>query len=97
MKQGSSLHRYASEAIGAFVLIAFVSFVLAMFQGTRIKEWFNPGLDVRIVLPEEGLFGLFEGHRPRYRNIQAHFHGGLGHLHVAREAVHYALAYARVS
>ena len=61
MNEGSTLHRYASEAVGAFVLLAFVLFVTALYQGGRINEWLDPGLEVKILLPRTGLGGLSEG------------------------------------
>jgi phospholipid/cholesterol/gamma-HCH transport system substrate-binding protein len=43
------------------VLVALIVFVLAMFVGGRVNEWMNPGLNVRVVMPAEGLFGLSVG------------------------------------
>ena len=57
----STLHRYASEMVGALVLVAVIVFVLALFVGGRIDEWLNPGLNVRVIMPSEGLYGLSEG------------------------------------
>jgi phospholipid/cholesterol/gamma-HCH transport system substrate-binding protein len=61
MAENSTLHRYASELVGTFVLVAVIVFVLALFAGGRVNEWLNPGLNVRIVMPAAGLFGLSEG------------------------------------
>jgi phospholipid/cholesterol/gamma-HCH transport system substrate-binding protein len=61
MAENSTLHRYASEIVGTLVLVAVIVFVLALFVGGRIEEWLNPGLNVRIVMPSEGLYGLSEG------------------------------------
>ena len=36
-------------------------FVLALVQAGRIREWFDPGATIRVILPAEGLFGLTEG------------------------------------
>jgi len=61
MSGSASLHRYASELVGSFVLVALIVFVLALFVGGRVNEWMNPGLSVRVIMPAEGLFGLSEG------------------------------------
>lgn len=57
----STLHRYASEIVGTFVLVALVIFILALFVGGRVDQWLNPGLDIRVVMPSQGLFGLSRG------------------------------------
>ena len=61
MAENSTLHRYASELVGTLVLVAVIVFVLALFVGGRVHEWLNPGLNVRVVMPAAGLFGLSEG------------------------------------
>lgn len=61
MAANSTLHRYASEIVGTFVLVALILFVLALFVGGRVNEWLNPGLNIRVVMPSEGLFGLSRG------------------------------------
>jgi len=61
MAGNSTLHRYASELVGTLILVALIVFVLALFVGGRVNEWLNPGLNVRIVMPAQGLFGLSEG------------------------------------
>ena len=57
----STLHRYASEIVGTFVLVALIIFILALFVGGRVDQWLNPGLDIRVVMPPQGLFGLSRG------------------------------------
>ncbi len=47
--------------LGAFVLVAVSLFVVSMLQANAIREWFNPSKQLRLVLPDEGLFGLSEG------------------------------------
>lgn len=61
MSGDSFLHRYASELVGSFVMIALIVFVLALYVGGRVDEWMNPGLTVRVIMPSDGLFGLSEG------------------------------------
>ena len=54
--------RYTNEAVGALVLVTVLIFVLALVQAGRIREWFDPGATIRVILPPaEGLFGLTEG------------------------------------
>ena len=53
--------RYTNEAVGALVLVAVLMFVMALVQAGRIREWFNPGITIKVILPAEGLFGLTEG------------------------------------
>jgi phospholipid/cholesterol/gamma-HCH transport system substrate-binding protein len=53
--------RYANEAVGALVLVSVLIFVMALVQAGRIREWFDPGATIRVLLPDEGLFGLTEG------------------------------------
>ena len=53
--------RYTNEAVGALVLVTVLIFVLALVQAGRIREWFDPGATIRVILPDEGLFGLTEG------------------------------------
>ena len=61
MAGNSTLHRYASELVGTLILVAVIVFVLALFVGGRVNEWLNPGLNVRVVMPAAGLFGLSVG------------------------------------
>lgn len=61
MAASSTLHRYASEIVGSLVMVALILFVVALIVGGRIDEWLNPGLNVRVIMPSEGLFGLSQG------------------------------------
>jgi phospholipid/cholesterol/gamma-HCH transport system substrate-binding protein len=47
--------------LGAFVTLALLLFLISMFQGNAIRELWNPSKQLRLVLPDEGLFGLSEG------------------------------------
>jgi phospholipid/cholesterol/gamma-HCH transport system substrate-binding protein len=47
--------------LGAFVVIALGLFVLGMLQSKAVQEWLNPSKELRLVLPDEGLFGLSQG------------------------------------
>ena len=53
--------RYTNEAVGAIVLFALLIFVAAVLQTGRLRDWFEPGVKLKVVLPEEGLFGLSRG------------------------------------
>jgi phospholipid/cholesterol/gamma-HCH transport system substrate-binding protein len=56
-----SKFRYTNEAVGLFVLLALLIFVAGLIYSGRVREWFNPGETLRVVLPEEGLSGLAKG------------------------------------
>lgn len=47
--------------LGATVLVAVALFLLSLIQAEALREWFEPGKTLRLVLPDEGLFGLAEG------------------------------------
>ena len=49
--------------LGAFVLVALGLFVLGLLQSKAVQEWLNPSRILRLVLPDEGLFGLSRGSR----------------------------------
>jgi len=53
--------RYTNEAVGLFVLAALVLFIAGLFYSGYVRKWFNPGEKLRVVLPEDGLFGLARG------------------------------------
>jgi phospholipid/cholesterol/gamma-HCH transport system substrate-binding protein len=53
--------RYTNEAVGALVLVTVLIFVLALVQAGHIREWFDPGATLKVILPAEGLFGLTQG------------------------------------
>jgi phospholipid/cholesterol/gamma-HCH transport system substrate-binding protein len=53
--------RYTNEAVGALVLVTVLIFVMALVQAGRIREWFDPGATIKVILPAEGLFGLTAG------------------------------------
>jgi len=56
-----SKFRYTNEAVGLFVLLALLIFIAGLIYSGRVREWFNPGETLRVVLPEEGLSGLAKG------------------------------------
>ena len=53
--------RYTNEAVGTMVLLAVLIFVVAVLQTGRLRNWFEPGVKLKIVLPKEGLYGLSSG------------------------------------
>ncbi len=59
--QRESQFRYTNELVGLFVLITLMIFVAGLIYSGRVREWFNPGQTLRVVLPDDGLFGLTQG------------------------------------
>jgi len=53
--------RYVNKIVGVFVLSTILIFVLAVLGSGRVQKWFNPGARIKVILPEDGLFGLSEG------------------------------------
>ena len=53
--------RYTNETVGLFVLITLLIFVAGLIYSGQVHKWFNPGETLKVVLPDEGLFGLTEG------------------------------------
>lgn len=53
--------RYVNRAVGIFVIGALTISLVAAFQSRRVARWLNPLQPVKIVLPQEGLYGLSAG------------------------------------
>ena len=53
--------RYTNEAVGLFVLLTLLIFVVGLIYSGRVREWFNPGETLRVLLPDDGLSGLTTG------------------------------------
>lgn len=53
--------RYTNEAVGVFVLMTLLLFVAGLIYSGRVREWFNPGETLRVLLPDDGLSGLTRG------------------------------------
>ena len=53
--------RYTNETVGLFVLMALLIFVAGIIYSGQVRKWFNPGETLKVVLPDDGLFGLAEG------------------------------------
>jgi len=53
--------RYTNETVGALVLLAVVVFAVAVMQTGRLRDWFEPSARLKVILPEQGLFGLSRG------------------------------------
>lgn len=49
--------------LGGLIVLAVLLFVLGVLQANAVREWLNPSHELRLVLPDEGLFGLSEGAR----------------------------------
>ncbi|EXI81923.1 MAG: virulence factor Mce family protein [Candidatus Accumulibacter appositus] len=60
MNQAKENRRYRS-LLGATVLAVLVLFLLTLIKAEALRELFDPGKTLRLVLPDEGLFGLAEG------------------------------------
>ena len=60
-KLGQLKFRYTNETVGLFVLITLLIFVAGLIYSGHVRKWFNPGETLKVVLPDEGLFGLTEG------------------------------------
>jgi len=61
MSAGARGFRYANEAVGVLVLLSLGLFLAAALQSARVQEWLDPGVLLRVVLPETGLLGLAVG------------------------------------
>lgn len=57
----TSQERSRHVLLGAFVVIAFGLFALGMLESKAVQEWLKPSKVLRLVLPDEGLFGLSQG------------------------------------
>ena len=53
--------RYTNETVGLFVLITMLIFLAGLIYSGQIRKWFNPGKTLKVVLPDDGLFGLAVG------------------------------------
>jgi phospholipid/cholesterol/gamma-HCH transport system substrate-binding protein len=56
-----SKFRYTNEAVGLFVLVTLLIFIAGLIYSGRVREWFNPGETLRVMLPQDGLSGLSVG------------------------------------
>lgn len=54
-------YRRERVLLGAGVLVALVLFLFSLMQAEVLREWLDPGKTLKLVLPDEGLFGLAEG------------------------------------
>lgn len=61
MSRGLDRRRYANEAVGALLLFAIAVLAVAVLQGGIVHRWLNPPATLKIILPEQGLFGLSAG------------------------------------
>ena len=53
--------RYANQAVGVFVILTVIVFLAAFFFSGQVREWFDPGERLKVILPSDGLYGLSEG------------------------------------
>src|SRR5918995_5347915 len=61
MSDGLPHFRYVSRRVGALVLIAFGTFVIALLEAGVLRDLFRSTLTLRVILPDSGLAGLNEG------------------------------------
>jgi phospholipid/cholesterol/gamma-HCH transport system substrate-binding protein len=61
MSNRKSPFRYTNEAVGTLVLLSVIVFIAAVLQSGRLRDWFDPGVKLKVILPAEGLFGLSAG------------------------------------
>ncbi len=54
-------YRYANQFVGVLVLLTVLIFGMAFLFSGYVREWFDPGGRLKVVLPSDGLFGLSEG------------------------------------
>jgi phospholipid/cholesterol/gamma-HCH transport system substrate-binding protein len=59
--RGPGGYRRERVLLGAGVLAALILFLLSLIQAEALREWLDPGETLKLVLPDEGLFGLAEG------------------------------------
>lgn len=53
--------RYTNETVGLFVLITLLIFIAGLIYSGQVRKWFNPGETLKVVLPDDGFFGLAVG------------------------------------
>lgn len=53
--------RIRNTLLGVFVLAVGALFLFGLLQAEAVREWLNPSRELRLVLPDEGLYGLNEG------------------------------------
>jgi phospholipid/cholesterol/gamma-HCH transport system substrate-binding protein len=53
--------RYANQAVGVFVILTVIIFGAAFLFSGQVREWFDPGERIKVILPSDGLFGLSDG------------------------------------
>jgi len=53
--------RYVNEAVGGLVLLSLLLFIGAILQAGVLRQWFNPPLSLRVLLPADGVSGLSAG------------------------------------
>ncbi|MGG5809080.1 MlaD family protein [Falsiroseomonas sp. CW058] len=63
--------RHTDRWVGALVIVAVALFLGALFQRGVIREWFNRGSTLIVLLPEEGVAGLAVGAEAEVLGIRA--------------------------
>ncbi len=53
--------RYINRGVGALVLLTMVIFIAGLLVSGRVQQWLDPGEQLKVILPTEGLSGLSDG------------------------------------
>ena len=53
--------RYVNQAVGILVLVTVAVFITGMLFSGQIQRLINPGVQLKVLLPSDGLFGLSNG------------------------------------
>jgi phospholipid/cholesterol/gamma-HCH transport system substrate-binding protein len=54
-------YRFQTITLGILVVAVSLVFVVGLLQAEAVREWLNPSKSLKLVLPDEGLYGLSEG------------------------------------
>jgi len=62
MNLGKQLEtRHSNRLVGGFLIIAFALLIFGLSQSGTVDRWLNPLQKIKVLLPQEGLFGLSAG------------------------------------
>lgn len=53
--------RHSNRLVGGFLIIAFGLLIFGLSQSSVVDRWLNPLQKIKVLLPQEGLFGLSAG------------------------------------
>jgi len=61
ISSGQTTFRYANQLVGVLALLTVLLFVTSFMFSGRVRQWLDPGARLKVILPSDGLFGLYEG------------------------------------